>query len=93
MKSECQESLPYGSYDTESPEPLFVVFDQLFLPVRYPLLKFVHVQKHLLTFKNIKYFEKQTQINIFISPCSIPFSGAVAGSLFVHKSSWLFLDP
>lgn len=33
MKSECQEILPYGSYDRESPEPLFEVFDQLFLPV------------------------------------------------------------
>lgn len=37
MESECQESLPHDSYDRESPERLFAVFDQLFLPVRHPV--------------------------------------------------------
>lgn len=43
MKSECQESPPHGSYDRESPEPLFAVFDRLFLPVRHSVLKCFHV--------------------------------------------------
>lgn len=32
MRSGCLESLPFCSYDRESPEPLFAVFAQLFLP-------------------------------------------------------------
>lgn len=51
MRSGCLESLPFCSYDRESPEPLFAAFAQLFLPTKRPTepLKFRDIQD----FKNI----------------------------------------
>lgn len=84
MKSEYQGSLPPGSSDRESPEPLFAAFYQLLLPAGRP---------EATTFKKIKYFAECEQISRIFPPCLLPFSAAAVGSPSVRKPGWRSSDP